>query len=114
MDQLPFMRFPKNKYLHIKGIIAVVDVSAVADFTAVAGVTDVAGIIGFPRHACCCMCLAVAESVIFVLFLLQLSTLLLPSFCCCWHPWSPAVFAVAGDSFLLAFLLIIMSLLLLS
>jgi hypothetical protein len=95
MDQLPFMRFPKNKYLHIKGIIAVVDVSAVADFTAVAGVIDVAGIIGFPRHACCCMCLAVADvrdlCVVFsnavdpavARLLLLLSSL---ESCCCFHP----------------------------
>ncbi len=64
-----------------------------------------------PAVACA---LLLQTSVIFVLFLLQLSTLVLPSFCCCCHPWSPAVVAVAGDSFLLAFLLIMMSLLLLS
>ncbi len=23
----------------------------------------------------------------------------MPGLCCCWHPWSPAVVAVAADSF---------------
>ncbi len=77
-----------------------------------------------PAVACA---LLLQTSVIFVLFFLMLSTLLLPGFCCCCHPWSPAVVfilafdcywsvvsTVADDPFLLAFLLIIMSLLLLS
>ncbi len=77
-----------------------------------------------PAVACA---LLLQTSVIFVLFLLQLSTLVLPGLCCCWNPWNPAVVfflafdcfhsvesTVADDPFLLPFLLIMISLLLLS
>jgi hypothetical protein len=70
-----------------------------------------------PRHAAPWL---LPTSVIFVLFLLLLSTLLLPGFRCCWRPWRPAIVfflavdcfpsvagAVADEPFLAAFLMIL-------
>ncbi len=77
-------------------------VTVVAVVTSVAEVTDVAGIIvvmGFPSFDKTCLLLQ--TFVILVLFLLLLSNLRLPGFCCCWRHWKPkaVVFFLAVDSF---------------